>query len=125
MGAIKRFFKTLYIIDIASDDFCTRIRERFRLLGIGVSRYRARSKGTMLVVQNGADQPATLSTCGSDHRDDFLVGLRLSGLLMRLPGSFFLFGHGKPPLECCYQLPCSPITSIARTNRSAACRQLV
>ena len=48
--------------------------QRASLVGVDVARQRPRRERTVLVVENRAEQSATLRACRTHDRDDFLVG---------------------------------------------------
>src|SRR4051812_23665203 len=71
----KRFRQAFFIVYIGGDYLRSRISERFCLVRIRITRYRAGSESTVLVFQNCANHAATLRTGRTDYRDDFLFAV--------------------------------------------------
>jgi hypothetical protein len=92
MRSLECFNQALLVIDIGGDDFGSGIRKRFRLRGIGISRYRAHGEGAFLVLQDCIHEATALSTGRANYRNDLLVSP--IGLLFSLLNS-----HSVPPFE--------------------------
>src|SRR4029077_12958219 len=93
MRTLECLGQSLLIIDIGGDDFGSGVRERFRLRGIGISRYRAHGEGAFFVLQDSIHEATALSTGRANYRNDLLVS-PITALLFS-----FRNGHSVPPFE--------------------------
>ncbi len=74
IGALEGPLQALHVIDVGRDDLRAQLGQFFGLVGIGVSRDRARGEAAALVAQDGADQAAALRAGGAHNRNDLLFG---------------------------------------------------
>ena len=74
MGTGERRRERLGLVGVGGDHLGAESGERLGFVGVGVARDRAGGEGSVLVGENGADQPAPLCASGSEYRDDLLAG---------------------------------------------------
>ena len=72
VGPFESALQALDVVNVGRDHLGAQTGQRFRLVGVGVSGECARGEIARRVVQDGADQTATLRPGGSYYSDDLL-----------------------------------------------------